>query len=80
MPGVKQNLVSFPIRLAPSHIDGLSRLREADGIAIQEHVRRALSQYLEREDRKREKKAEPVAQVLEYGLQQTPPATRISYR
>lgn len=60
MPGVKQKLISMPIRIAESHWTGLQAMRIADGIAIQEHVRRALTAYIEAWNRKQQKALLPL--------------------
>jgi hypothetical protein len=51
--GKPARLRSMPIRIAESHWAGLNQLRAEDGIAIQEHVRRALTLYLDAAAKKR---------------------------
>jgi hypothetical protein len=41
-------LVRVSLRLSPKHLTGLHALRADDGVSIQDHIRRALDNYLAR--------------------------------
>lgn len=44
----RQDLHPLPMRVSKLAIPRLEALRKADGVSIQEHVRRAIDEYLER--------------------------------
>lgn len=46
----KMDLTPLPLRVSEMSITRLHALRQADGVTIQEHVRRAIDDYLDRKE------------------------------
>lgn len=55
----QQNLRPLPMRITQKQYERLQQARANDQIAIQEHVRRALDNYLDLLDRKQARTAPP---------------------
>jgi hypothetical protein len=56
-------LKPLPLRLSTTQFERLVGLRARDGMAIQEHVRRAVDMYLDAQDKKAQRSASP-AEIL----------------
>lgn len=59
-------LKPLPLRLSTTQFERLVSLRARDGMAIQEHVRRAVDVYLDQQD-KRQARATPPADAVIHG-------------
>jgi CHASE3 domain sensor protein len=49
----RRALIPLPIRIRQSQRDALEEMREADGRTIQEHIRTALDEYIERSNKRK---------------------------
>ena len=86
-PTGKFALRPLPMRITQMQFERLQALREYDGLAVQEHVRRALDQYLPyaerkaaREDGRPEIETPPLAPKQSMPPPKRPPAPRVRTR
>jgi len=64
----RSELRPLPMRITQLQFERLTQLRADDGIAIQEHVRRALDMYLADRDQKARKVELELAEVEAHGV------------